>query len=59
MVRNHFVEKRLPGQRKSISNTYIEKKKRLGKDFWIDIALQWLVRLKASLLPIGDCCSSK
>lgn len=56
----HIVEKRFPGQRKGVYNTYVVKKKRMGKDFWIDIALQCLVRLIASLIPIeakiyGDC----
>ncbi len=49
-----IVEKRLPGQRKSIYGPYIIRKKRLRKEFWIDIALQWLIRLIASLLPVGD-----
>ena len=49
-----IVEKRLPGQRKSVYSPYDIRKKRLGKDFWIDIALQWLIRLIASLLPVGD-----
>ena len=49
-----IVEKRLPGQRKSVYGPYNIRKKRLGKEFWIDIALQWLIRLIASLLPVGD-----
>lgn len=49
-----IVEKRLPGQRKSVYGSYDIRKKRLGKEFWIDIALQWLIRLIASLLPVGD-----
>lgn len=49
-----IVEKRLPGQRKCVYGPYDIRKKRLGKEFWIDIALQWLVRLIASLLPVGD-----
>ena len=49
-----IVEKRLPDQRKSLYGPYIIRKKRLGKEFWIDIALQWLIRLIASLLPVGD-----
>ena len=49
-----IVEKRLPGQRKSVYGPYIIRKKRLGKEFWIDTALQWLIRLIASLLPVGD-----
>jgi hypothetical protein len=55
----HFVEKRPPGRRKGVYSTYVVQRKRMGKDFWIDIALQWLVRLIASLLPIGDWCSSE
>lgn len=55
----HIVEKRFPDQRKNVCNTYVIKKKKLGKEFWIDIALQCLVRLIASLLPIGDWCSSE
>lgn len=49
-----IVEKRLPGQRKSVYGPYDIRKKRLGKEFWIDIALQWLIRLVASLLPVKD-----
>ena len=49
-----IVEKRLPGQRKSIYGPYIIRRKRLGKEFWIDIALQWLIGLIASLLPVGE-----
>lgn len=49
-----IVEKRLPGQRKSVYGQYIIRKKKLGKEFWIEIALQWLIRLIAGLLPVGD-----
>ena len=49
-----IVEKRLPDQRKSVYGPYDIRKKRLGKEFWIDIALQWLIRLIANLLPVGD-----
>ena len=49
-----IVEQRLPGQRKSVYGPYIIRKKRLGKEFWIDIALQWLIRLIVSLLSVGD-----
>jgi hypothetical protein len=49
-----IVGKRLPGQRKNVYGPYVIRKKRLGKDFWIDIALQWLIRLIVSLLPVGD-----
>ena len=49
-----IIEKRLSGQRKSVYGPYDIRKKRLGKEFWIDIAMQWLVRLIASLLPVGD-----
>ena len=52
--RDQIVEKRLPGQRKSVYGPYDIRKKRLGKEFWIDIALQWLIRLVASLLPVED-----
>ncbi len=34
-----IVDKRLPGQRKSVYGPYIIRKKRLVKEFWIDIAL--------------------
>ena len=49
-----IIEKRLPGQHKSAYGLYNIRKKRLGKEFWIDIALQWLIRLIVSLLPVGD-----
>ena len=49
----HIVEKRLPGRRKSVYEPYIVRKKRTGKDFWIDITLQWLIRLIANLLPVN------
>lgn len=48
-----IIEKRIPGQRKSTYGLYNIGKKRLGKEFWIDIALQWLIRLIASLLPVN------
>ncbi len=49
-----ILEKRLPGQHKSVCGPYIIRKKRLGKEFWIDIALQWIIRLIANLLTVGD-----
>ena len=54
-----IVEKRPPGQRKSVYGPYDIRKKRLGKEFWIDIALQWLIRLVASLLPVRDWSTSE
>ena len=50
----HIVEKRLPGRRKSIYDTFVVKKKRTGRDYLVEIMLQWLIRLIASLLPVGD-----
>ena len=48
-----IVEKRLPGRRKSIYDTFVVKKKRTGRDYLVEIMLQWLIRLIASLLPVG------
>ena len=50
----HVIEKQLPGLRKPLCSTYIIKKKRKGKELFLDIALQWLVRLVVNLLPVGD-----
>ena len=50
----HIVEKRLPGQRKSVFDTYVVRQKRTGRDYLVEIMLQWLIRLIASLLPVGD-----
>ena len=50
----HIVEKRLPGQHKSAYDPYIIRKKRQGRDYLVEIMLQWLIRLIASLLPVGD-----
>ena len=50
----HIVEKRLPGRRKSVYDTYIVRQKRTGRDYLVEIMLQWLIRLIASLLPVGD-----
>ena len=49
-----IVEKRLSGQHKSAYDPYIIRKKRLGRDYLVEIMLQWLIRLIASLLPVGD-----
>ncbi len=49
----HVVEKRLPGRRKSVYDTYIVRQKRTGRDYLIEIMLQWLIRLIASLLPVN------
>ena len=49
-----IVEKRLPGQHKSAYDPYIIRKKRQGRDYLVEIMLQWLIRLIASLLPMGD-----
>ena len=55
MVRKYqTVEKRLPGQYKSAYDPYIIRKKRLGRDCMVEIMLQWLIRLVASMLPVGD-----
>ncbi len=50
----HIVEKRLPGRHKSAYDPYIIRKKRQGRDYLVEIMLQWLIRLIASLLPLGD-----
>ena len=50
----HIVEKRLPGRRKSVYGTYVVRQKRTGRDYLVEIMLQWLIRLIASLLPVGD-----
>ena len=50
----HIVEKRLPGRRKSVYDTYVVRQKRTGRDYLAEILLQWLIRLIASLLPVGD-----
>ncbi len=50
----HIVEKRLPGQHKSVYDTYVVRQKRTGRDYLVEIMLQWLIRLIASLLPVGD-----
>ena len=49
----HIVEKRLPGQHKSAYDPYIIRKKRQGRDYLVEIMLQWLIRLIASLLPVN------
>ena len=55
MVRKYQIdEKRLPGQHKSAYDPYIIRKKRLGRDCMVEIMLQWLIRLVASMLPVGD-----
>lgn len=48
-----IVEKRLPGQHKSAYDPYIIRKKRQGRDYLVEIMLQWLIRLIASLLPVN------
>ena len=48
-----IVEKRLPGRHKSAYDPYIIRKKRLGRDYLVEIMLQWLIRLIASLLPVN------
>ena len=50
----HIVEKRLPGRRKSVYSTFVVKNKKTGRDYLVDILLMWLVRLVASLLPVGE-----
>jgi hypothetical protein len=50
----HIVEKRLPGRHKSAYDPYIIRKKRQGRDYLVEIMLQWLIRMIASLLPLGD-----
>lgn len=50
----HIVEKRLPGRRKSVYDTYVVRQNRTGRDYLVEIMLQWLIRLIASLLPVGD-----
>ncbi len=50
----HIVEKRLPGRRKSVYDTYVVRQKRTGRDYLVEIMLQWLIRLIAGLLPVGD-----
>lgn len=49
----HIVEKRFPGRHKSAYDPYIIRKKRLGRDCMVEIMLQWLIRLIASLLPVN------
>ena len=49
----HVVEKRLPGRRKSVYDTYIVRQKRTGRDYLIEIMLQWLIRLIVNLLPVN------
>jgi hypothetical protein len=49
----HIVEKRLPGRRKSVYDTYVVRQKRTGRDYLVEIMLQWLIRLIASLLPVN------
>ena len=49
----HIVEKRLPGRRKSVFDTYVVRQKRTGRDYLVEIMLQWLIRLIASLLPVN------
>lgn len=53
----HIIEKRLPGRRKGVCDTYVVRQKRTGRDYLVEIMLQWLIRLVASLLPVGDLCS--
>ncbi len=50
----HIVEKQLPGRRKSVYDTYVVRQKRTGRDYLVEIMLQWLIRLIASLLSVGD-----
>ena len=50
----HIVEKRLPGRRNSVYDTYVVRQKRTGRDYLVEIMLQWLIRLIASLLPVGE-----
>ena len=49
----HIVEKRLPGRRKSVYDTYVVRQKRTGRDYLVEIMLQWLIRLISSLLPVN------
>lgn len=49
----HIIEKRVPGRRKSVYDTFVVKKKRAGKDYLVEIMLQWLIRLIVSLLPVN------
>ena len=48
-----IVEKRLPGQHKSVYDTYVVRQKRTGRDYLVEIMQQWLIRLIASLLPVN------
>lgn len=50
----HIIEKRLPERHKSVYDTYVVRQKRTGRDYLVEIMLQWLIRLIASLLPVGD-----
>ena len=49
----HIVEKRLPGRRKSVYDTYVVRQKRTGRDYLVEIMLQWLIRLIANLIPVN------
>ena len=35
-------------------DTYVLRQKRTGRDYLVEIMLQWLIRLMAILLPVGD-----
>ena len=49
----HIVEKRLPGRHKSVYDTYVVRQKRTGRDYLVEIMLQWLIRLIAGMLPVN------
>ena len=49
----HIVEKRLPGRHKSVYDTYVVRQKRTGRDYLIEIMLQWLIKLIVNLLPVN------
>ena len=52
----HIVEKRLPGRRKSVYDTYVVRQKRTGRDCLVEIMLQWLIRIRlpsSSLISPG------
>ena len=49
----HVIEKRFPGRHKSIYETFVVRQKKTGRDYLVEIMLQWLIRLIASLLPVN------
>ena len=46
----HIVEKRLPGRRKSVYDTYVVRQKRTGRDYLVEIIVYDTVKIPAVII---------